>query len=188
MREPSISSTGSSGSLIRTFLNPNGNGNKLFGWAIAPLNATTVLIGAPLDDTGASGGGVVYAYNVGTGSLVQVYLNPTPFGGDDFGSALTVIGSNVIIGEPGFDIPGGGFTPGTNDAGAVDVFIAATGAFVKTIGNPAPTTGDRFGQVVASLGTDLLVSSPFSHAGAVFRIDPVDRCDHQHLSPRAAGR
>ena len=176
------------GALLRTFLNPDGDGNKHFGWAIAPLDANTALIGAPLDETGLNGGGVVYLYNVGTGALTQVYLNPTPAAHDDFGSALAVVGTNVLIGEPGHDIPDSVFTPGTADAGAVHVFDAASANLLKTIPNPAPDQGDRFGQAVAAIGSDLVASAPHSHAGAVYRINTTTGATlHAYLPSQPVG-
>jgi cysteine-rich repeat protein len=158
------------GALARTILNPDARGSKHFGWAVAALDATNVIIGAPFDPTGEARGGVAYLFNAPTGSLRQVYYNPTPAGGDEFGSTLLAYDGDVLVGAPGHDIPADGFIPAAPDAGAVYLFDVA-GALVKTIEDPVPAPGARFGQAATLLGSDLLVGAPAYNAGAVYRID-----------------
>jgi cysteine-rich repeat protein len=163
---------GVTGALIRTIVNPDPNGSKHFGWAMAAIDANNVVISAPKDDVGLSGGGVAYLYNINTGSLQQVYLNPTPSAGDEFGFALSVAAGKVVIGAPGHDIPGGGFTLPAPGAGAVYIYDAVSGALLKTVEDPGHSSNDRFGQSVAALGADPLVGAPYrSIIGAVYRIN-----------------
>ncbi len=166
---------GSTGALVRTFLNPAPANSSRFGWAVAALGGN-ILIGAPLDPNGTGGGGTVYLYDTVTGILKQVFLNPTPNGGDDFGFAVAALGANVIVGAPGRDTPATQFDPVKPDTGAVYVFNGTTGALLRTLVSPTANQGDNFGWSVAAVGNAVLVGDPNDHsgvaiAGAAFLFD-----------------
>ena len=155
---------GASGALVRTFLNPAPANSGRFGWAVAAVGPH-ILIGAPLDPSGAGGGGTAYLYDGVTGLLRQVFLNPTPAGGDDFGFAVAALGSNVVIGAPGRDTPATQFDPAEPDTGATYLFNSANGTLLRTFISPNQNPGDNFGWSVATIGPNVLVGSPNDRAG-----------------------
>ena len=159
------------GALVRTFLNPDMDGSRNFGWSVARYDNNHVIIGAPLDDVGTSGGGVAYLFNVNTGSLIQVYLNPTPSATDDFGFAVMALGTDVVIGSPGHDLPGAGFVFPAPNAGAIHRYDAMSGALLETIEDPVRISNGRFGEALEKLGTDIVVGAPAQNAGRVYRLD-----------------
>ncbi|MCC6766611.1 MAG: DUF4215 domain-containing protein [Deltaproteobacteria bacterium] len=156
--------SGASGALLKTFTNPAAGTNDHFGWSIASIDGN-ILVGAPKDDSGAGGGGVAYLYN--SVGVQQVYLNPSPAAGDQFGAAVTALDATaVLIGSPMHDVPANGFNPAADNAGEAYVFEASTGALTRTVANPFPGQGDRFGASVASVAGQALVGSPVNDAAA----------------------
>ena len=61
----------------QTFNSPSPSLLDEFGSALASIG-NTVIIGAPGDDTGAPGSGVVYLFDSTTGVLTRTIANPTP--------------------------------------------------------------------------------------------------------------
>jgi hypothetical protein len=51
------------GALLTTFTNPTPAANDKFGWTVAAVGNSQVLIAAPYDDTGANDAGAVYLFN-----------------------------------------------------------------------------------------------------------------------------
>jgi len=165
-----------SGDIIQTFSNPSPSFNDQFGTAVATLG-DDVIIGAPLDDTGASNTGSAYLFDGTTGALMHTFLNPTPGASDQFGVAMTVVGANVVIGAIQDD------TAGT-DAGAAYLF-SPDGTLLRTFLNPTPVDDheggfavDEFGYPLAAFGDDVLISAPFddtlaTDAGAVYLFEAV---------------
>jgi len=89
----------------------------------------------------------------------RTLANPTGATGDYFGSALAAGGVLLAVGAPRDDL-------GAVDAGAVHLFDAGSGAFLRTLANPAPTAGDRFGSSVAVLPAAVAVGAPHANSGA----------------------
>src|SRR5207247_8455774 len=84
--------------------------------------------------------------------------------GDQFGFAVTAVGSTVLIGAPG--------------AGRAFLFDGTSGALLRTLAAPTPEAGDQFGYAVAALGSNLLVGAPGAgdlgaspNAGRAFLLD-----------------
>jgi hypothetical protein len=143
---------GATGAVIRAFANPNPTAipRNEFGRTVAVLGSD-VLVGARLDDTAGPESGAVYQFDGTTGALVRTYLRPGASGGEYFGSALAVVGSNVLIGAQGYGLP----------AGEAYLFDGATGTLLRTFPNPdAVAPYFPFGSVVAAFGDDVLVSAP----------------------------
>jgi len=145
-----------SGNLIRTFAKATPAAGDLFGAALA-IGTAGVLVGAPLDDTGGNDAGVVYLFDRDTGNLLRTFQKSVPVPGDRFGTAVAFVrgGTQVLVGAPGDDL-------GAEDAGAVYLFDAATGAMLQGFPNPVPHSGDRFGFSVAGLGNDVLAGAPLA--------------------------
>ncbi len=151
---------GATGSLLLTILNPTPAISDQFGNAVAALGSDLV-VGAYLDNTGATDAGATYLFNGVTGALMQTFTNPTPANGDQFGVAVSGISSNfiVIMGARQDDT-------GATNAGSAYIFDGTTGALLQTFNNPTPATGDQFGFSVAAVGNEVLIGAPLDDTGA----------------------
>jgi hypothetical protein len=86
--------------------------------------------------------------------------NPAPASSDFFGGAVTAVGADRLL------IGADGDNTGANDAG-VAYLISTNGALLVTLTNPAPVSGDAFGQALAMVGTDkLLIGAPLKDIGS----------------------
>ncbi len=139
------------GALLTTLVNPTPASNDQFGFSVA-VSGNTVVVGARLDDTGASDSGSAYVFNATTGALVSILTNPTPASGDQFGFSVALSGNIVIVGAI-FD------DTGASDSGSAYVFNATTGALVAALANPTPRGGDVFGMSVAVSGNTVVVGA-----------------------------
>jgi hypothetical protein len=97
--------------------------------------------------------------------LVQTIHNPSPQpSADGFGYSVAASGNVVLVGAPYED------TGGTS-SGSVHVFDSRTGAFIRTIDNPFPTSvnqfGDKFGWSVDLSGSTALISARTDDPGGV---------------------
>lgn len=137
--------------LQQTFLNPTPDIVDEFGYAL-DISNNQVLIGAPLDDTGASNTGAAYLFDAETGELQQTFLNPTPGAGDMFASAVAIDENHVLIGSFLDDT-------GASNAGAAYLFAIETGELQQTFLNPNPEVGDVFGSSVAVSGNLVLIGA-----------------------------
>jgi cysteine-rich repeat protein len=149
----------STGVLLRSFQKPIVTPEDDFGYSVVGFGSD-VLVGAPRDDTGAFQTGAVYLFDGSTGALRRRFLDPNPATGNKFGHALTVAGSNVLVGAPGDDAAG-------PDAGAAYLFDGATGDLLHTFQSPTDSVGTGFGQSVSALGDAVLVG----RAGAAHLFD-----------------
>ncbi|MFN3409758.1 MAG: tail fiber domain-containing protein [Limisphaerales bacterium] len=145
--------------VVTTFTNPTPMSGDYFGARLAVVGNDRVLIGATGDDTGATGAGAAYLFNV-NGNLLLTITNPTPDLGEHFGRAVAALGSDrLVISAPQM---GSGFLRDV----AVYVF-STNGTLLTTITNPFPEAQDRFGYTVAVMeGGNLLVGAP-AHDGGV---------------------
>jgi hypothetical protein len=96
---------GATGALLRTFLNPVPAADDWFGYAVAGVGKN-VLIGANLDDAGATDAGAAYLFDGSTGKLLLTLTDPTPATGDNFGTAVGALGDNILIGSLYDDVGG----------------------------------------------------------------------------------
>jgi hypothetical protein len=113
------------GNLLQTFNKPTPEDGDNFGNSVS-LSGTSALIGAPGDDTGATGAGSAYLFDTTTGNLLQTFNNPTPQINDQFGASVSLSGTSALIGasvylyepvpqtvpEPSFTILGTGVVLG----------------------------------------------------------------------------
>ncbi|MCA2666585.1 MAG: hypothetical protein IM502_06775, partial [Microcystis sp. M045S2] len=158
------------GSLLRTFLNPTPTFNEQFGWSVA-ISGNNVLIGAIGDDTGATNTGVAYLFNATTGSLLQTFLNPIPEPEDQLGRFAAISANNVLVGTILHNTGGA-------DAGAAYLFDGTTGSLLQTFFNPSPAVTDYFGTVAIS-GNNVLIGAMGddtggTNAGAAYLYKLVD--------------
>ncbi len=140
-----------------TLDNPSPAGEDWFGLSVA-VSGSSVVVGAFAKDVGAYDAGAAYVFDALTGDLLHTLKNPTPTGGDIFGSSVAVSGSTVVVGAYQQDVEG------TTDAGAVYVFDL-TGTAPRTptykLDNPTPVAEDWFGYSVAVSGSTLVVGAPY---------------------------
>lgn len=120
-----------------------------YGTSIS-LEGGLVLVGAPLEDTGASDAGVAYLHDAATGGAIRTLLNPTPAASEQFAFQVQLSEGLALVSEP------------REGEGVVHVFDAATGALLRSIVDPDPNSsqfGNSFsahgGRVaIADLGSD----------------------------------
>lgn len=144
------------GVLLTTFTNPTPAAYDGFGYAVAAVGADRVLIGAYGDSSGATGAAYLFRTD---GALLTTFTNPTPAVSDGFGASVAAMGSNgVLIGAYRDDT-------GATDAGAVYLFNT-NGLLLRTLTNPARTSGENFGRSIAAVGTDrVLIGTPHGKSG-----------------------
>ncbi|MFO1439101.1 MAG: hypothetical protein U1F81_12365 [Verrucomicrobiaceae bacterium] len=156
--------SGTPGTPVLTINNPAPSVGDNFGSAVA-ASGSLVVVAAVADDAGAFDAGSVYAYDLAgaTPSVpVLTLANPAPSSTDNFGSALALEGSTLVVGAVGEDV-------GATNAGLAYVYDlagATPGTPVFTINNPAPAASDGFGNAVAISGTRVLIAASADDAGA----------------------
>jgi hypothetical protein len=122
-----------------------------------------VLVGAPQAGTV----GAAYLFDVGTGTLLHTFADPTSGLGDYFGGAIATMGDNVLIGASmnAYGYPAG--------SGAAYLFTHNTGqgwdswTLSQTY---TGTAGAEFGSCVASVGNRFVIGAPGENqsSGAVY--------------------
>jgi hypothetical protein len=125
----------------------------------AAISGSRVVVGAYLEDTGASGAGSAYVYDLSSGMPtlpVAVLNNPDAAANDNFGFAVAISGARVVAGADRDDTAG-------LDAGRAYVYDMSGGTPsvpVLTLTNaPGPVGGRRFGVDVAISGTRMVVGA-----------------------------
>jgi hypothetical protein len=87
---------------VATLNNPSPAVYDLFGISVA-VSGTRVVVGALLDDTGATDAGSAYVYDLASATPtvpVATLNNPSPSVEDYFGSSVAVDGTSVVAGAP----------------------------------------------------------------------------------------
>ena len=156
--------------LTRIFDNPTPEDNDLFGFSVS-LSNTNALIGAALDNTGATSAGSAYLFDTVTGNLLQTFNNPTPEDNDGFGISVSLSGTNALIGALRDNT-------GATGTGSAYLFDTVTGNLLQTFNNPTPEDNDFFGFSVLLSDTNALIgafrdSSGGTNAGAAYLFDTV---------------
>ena len=152
------------GALLHLLLNPSPNPSDQFGWSVA-ISGSRVIVGARFDDTSAANAGIAFVYELaGATPTVPIITltNPSPASGDQFGYAVAISGTRVVVGTP-FD------DAGTNDAGSAYVFDLASptpNVPIATLTNPVPTFAGGFGISAALFGTTVVIGANGEDTGA----------------------
>lgn len=137
---------GLTGQLLLTIPNPNPANSDFFGQAVAGVG-NDLLVGAPAVDVGgASDIGRAYLFDGSTGNLLRTFDNPNPATTSFFGTAVTSVGNNVLIGA-------------TGGQGAAFLFDSTTGNLLETFVSPTPQTNDFFGASLVSDGINVLIGA-----------------------------
>lgn len=145
---------GATGVVQRYISNPSGAPG--FGSQIL-LHDGSLFVASPQD-----GYGMVYAFDITTGALVNSFANPTS-SQTGFGSAIAVgLGPTLLIGAP------------EDAAGAVFAFDSGTATVLQTWTNPSPASALGFGRslfVSENSNQDVLVGATDGTLGAVYLLD-----------------
>ena len=146
------------GALLHTIDNPNIYGtpaNDRFGYSTS-ISGNYAIVGT----TGEyQGGGVVYVFDVTTGTLLRTLDNPNAFDtsyGDRFGYSTAISGNYAIVTANAEDDAGG------LDSGKVYIFDVTTGTLLHTLDNPnayGTSASDYFGTSLAISDTHAIVGA-----------------------------
>jgi len=155
------------GKILLTLHSPQPVPDDRFGFAVAPVGRN-ILVGSYHDHRGGKAG-AAYLFDGTTGKLLQVFDNPTPAPGEEFGLSVAAVGSNVLVAAR-FD------SNAAPESGAAYLFDGETGQLLHTFVSPTPIGRDWLGYVgtaVAGLGDDVLAGAcqMYSGAGVAFRFD-----------------
>lgn len=157
-----------------------------FGVA-ADIAGALALVGASLEDTGASNAGAAYAYRfdgMSWGSEQKLQL-AAPGVGDQFGIAVALDGARAAVGANATDA-------GATNAGSVTVYRDEAGSltFEQTLVADDPTFNAFLGTAVALDGDVLVAGAPglftnttMTGAAYVFRRSGVSWSQEQKLGP-----
>lgn len=144
--------------------NPNPENRDQFGNSLA-LDGSRLVVGAWLDDAGATDSGVAYVYDLAsTNPQVpgQVLANPSPAEGDCFGAAVAVAGDHVVVSAYQDD------STATN-AGRAYVFDLGSpnpGDPSMVLALPGAAVNDGFGNSLAISGDKVVVGIETANAAA----------------------
>ncbi len=142
------------GQQLRKLTASDGDPGDYFGIGVA-MDGNRVLVGARDDDQAGLDAGAAYLFDATTGSQLFKLMPGANRVGAYFGASVDLNGSFVVVGAPYAGDPG-------FRSGAVSVFDANTGAFLREL---APNDGgdqDGFGHSVAIFGDFAIVGSPYS--------------------------
>jgi hypothetical protein len=140
------------GALVTTLANPTPAASDAFGYSVA-ISGTTVVVGAPNDDTGTTDSGTAYVFST-TGTLLATLAKTTRAASDNFGKSVAISGNIAVVGAPNDDT-------GATDAGRAFVFNATAGTLVANLSNPTPVASDMFGASVAIWNNTAVVGIPY---------------------------
>jgi uncharacterized delta-60 repeat protein len=136
-----------------------------FGFSVA-ISGTRVVVGAYLDDTGATDAGSAYVYDLSSGTPavpVTTLNNSNPVLGDNFGFSVAISGTRLVAGVHLDDT-------GATNAGSAYIYDLSSGTPtvpITTLNNPSPALADFFGYSVAISGTRVVVGAYFDETGAI---------------------
>ncbi len=130
-----------------------------FGFSLA-TDGSTILIGAPFHDEAAGNSGAAYVFEQRSGSWSQQTRLTASDGApdDEYGSAVSVSGSALVVGARADDVNG------MQDAGSAYVYEKSSEGWKEVVHLFGEAAEDRFG-VAASISGDQLVIGALLHDG-----------------------
>jgi len=133
------------------------------GWDVS-LDGDRVLAGAPSKETAAgeyAGAAYLYQYAGGTWTEVHRFDTPAGFGAYDFGQAVALAGSTVVIGDPSSS----GIL--LEDQGRAFVFEQERGLwpFAGEVSALQPLSGDEYGSALAATSERIAVGAHNARPG-----------------------
>jgi outer membrane protein assembly factor BamB len=152
-----------SGELIEKIYNPKAeNLNDLSEWFGETLvvNERILVVGARHDSPEEiNDAGAVYVFDTSTGDELHYLPNPYPSELEDFGSAVALIGDDILVAARG-DNP-----DGVVQSGAAFLFDGWTGELLLSVPNPSGNPFEFFGWSIAALGNDFVIGAPYAEGG-----------------------
>lgn len=162
------------GHLLAIFEKPAPKSADYFGEAISAVGMDKVLIGAPYDDDfGPENAGAAYLFNL-SGELLTNYCSPSPRAQDEFGTALTGVGTDsVVIGAYRKSV--------TKEACGGAYLFDLNSKLLRTYTSPTPVYYGWFGGSLAALGDDKVIIGADGDEGVVYvystiDLPPIARC------------
>jgi len=131
--------------------------NDAFGWAVS-ISDNWLVVGAPVDDTGAGQAGGVYVYDL-AGDIPSApaitLTNPSPATLDSFGLSVAISDQRIVVGAPADRLgpPEGG------GAYVYDLASATPSVPAIRLINPSPLFDDEFGSAVAISGARVVIGA-----------------------------
>jgi hypothetical protein len=144
---------------IAVLNNPSPANYDNFGKSVS-ISGTRVVIGVHADDTGAADSGSAYVYDVFSSTpLIPVATlnNPSPAAGDNFGNAVAISGTRVIVGASGDN----------SSIGSVFAYdlSSSTPTVPMILSNPGTFASLRFGISTAISGARVVVGATNGNNG-----------------------
>ena len=153
------------GILLRTLSNPNTYSTPAgdwFGYSVSVSgNYAAVSAYREQDSSGNALSGVVYIYDITSGTLLYTLNNPNAYGvgtADYFGQSVSISGNYVVVGAPFEEA-----TTGEQSSGRVYVFDVSTGNLLRTLNDSnayGTPLNDLFGWSVSLSGNYVIVGAP----------------------------
>lgn len=122
--------------------------SQIFGLTL-DFDGTTIAVGAAFENNTFTGAGATYLYTRSTSWTQQLRMfDPSPELGGEFGTAVAVSGTSLLVSAPGHT------AGGVSSAGRVYCYegSGATWTLVQTIEPTTPIEAEMFGDIVAVEG------------------------------------
>jgi hypothetical protein len=154
--------SGADGACLDTLVSPNEEADGRFGHSVAGAGDVNgdghvdVIVGAQLEDPGASpaGAGRAYVFSGADGSCLDTLMSPNEEADGYFAVSVSGAGDvdddgrdDIIVGASNEDLPGS-----PNDAGCAYVFSGTTGECLDTLVSPNEQYLGHFGRCVSGAG------------------------------------
>lgn len=167
--------------------NPAPASSDYFGRSVS-LSGNRLVVGAYMDDAGASNAGTAYVYDLSSGTPgtpLHTINNPSPAAGDNFGLSVGISGNWVVVGAHNDDT-------GATDAGIAYAYDLSSGTPttpVATLNNPSPLNNGYFAYAVSVSGDRAVIGAyPNAGSGSAYVYDlagatpatPVLTLNHPH--------
>jgi outer membrane protein assembly factor BamB len=138
------------GSERLTLVSPNPEANGIFGAKIE-MSGSHIIVGALGEGHLV---GRAYIFSTSTGALITTLVSPNAPNEVLFGSSVALTNRLALVGSPSETVHG------LEAAGSVYVFDVTTGSLIRTIADPNPQTGGRFGFSLKLAGNSLIIGAP----------------------------
>jgi hypothetical protein len=147
---------------VHALINPDAGENDSFGHAVA-ISGDQVVVGCRHGDSGLGNAGMAYVYDLASATPEQPVLAlPNPVAsGQNFGHALAISGTRVVIGSPQ--------DTGSGDLSRVYVYELSSGTPqtpVAALADASTGTNERFGWSVSVSGDTVVIGAPHEDSGA----------------------
>jgi outer membrane protein assembly factor BamB len=153
--------------LAHTLVDPHASGDVHELGAALALGAADVVVGAPFDDADGTDAGAAWVFDRRTGALRFALASPNPFPGARFGTAVALVGDDVIVGASAEGASGA--------RGSVSAYARDSGELRWTRAAPASADARLFGYAVAADARHVVVGAPCrdgeAHSGLAVVLD-----------------